>query len=171
MKMSAVCDSPWKPGWQLNPAWANPFCRSPWQCRQRNPAVWPPVDTECDKQAIQGLLIILYCSEGGQMTKSILTSLKTCKSATQTTTLTRWSSLCADRLRESVDWTSEERGETQRQNKDHVTCVKQKLFLVNQPLNTCYEHVQKINTSDKKTVLIYKQWAKSKFYTGIWSSK
>lgn len=37
---------------------------------------------------------------------NILTSLKTCKSATQTTTLTRWSSLCEERLRESREWTS-----------------------------------------------------------------
>lgn len=61
-----------------------------------------------NKQATRGFLIMFYCSEGGQMTNSILTSLKTCKSATQTTTLTRWSSLCVDRLRESAECTSAE---------------------------------------------------------------
>lgn len=44
----------------------------------------------------------------GEKTNSILTSLKTCKSATHTTTLTRWSSRCVERLRESVEWTSVE---------------------------------------------------------------
>lgn len=38
----------------------------------------------------------------------ILTSLKTCRSATQTTTLTRWSSRCEERLRESAERTSAE---------------------------------------------------------------
>lgn len=48
----------------------------------------------------------VYWSDKGKVTNNILTSLKTCKSATQITTLTRWSSL--ERLRESAEWTSDE---------------------------------------------------------------
>lgn len=50
----------------------------------------------------------VYWSVLGQKRNGILTSLKTCKSATHTTTLTRWSSRCVERLRESVEWTSVE---------------------------------------------------------------
>lgn len=46
---------------------------------------------------------------GGQRANHVLTSLNTRKSATVTTTLTRWSSRCADRLRESREWASDQK--------------------------------------------------------------
>lgn len=53
----------------------------------------------------------------------MLTSLKTRKSATQTSTLTRWSSLCEERLRESAEWMSAAT-ETKWKNNENVYLYK-----------------------------------------------